>query len=599
MPHFEPINDDIHFQLELSKLSSWSECKKFSSKNKLVKSNGKTYILLEKREIYSMTIGKFALGVFAVIFSCGISLMFKNVRNLFTGREVKRLAILQTDLPKPNNKDLVAEEKLLPKFGTPIPIDVVKFMLKNLSVAKIARIMELNMSWHQLVRNDVIIQNNIFIATCLARAKNIALEIKDRKKKSDAFKKIIAVEVCHNLIEAKKTLQNTHDASNIVYASVKIAKKEPHFCLKRAKEALSFLSDQFFIKSLAQLEIVKVECQIDLERAKATAVHRPNILLNNFFCQIICLLEVAKVDPEHDLSQVKKIAQDIQNVECQSQSFYEIVKVEAFYDLANAKKFTQSIQDSKFKSLALLEIVKVEVLHDLNLARETAHIEDPVSKTEAYIEIAKADPEHEHDLTQAIFHTHEIPRALYNKIEFFLRIASIDINHDMNMAKEEVKNLHDDNQKFGFLEIVKVEVQYDLANAVQTALEIKDLYIRVQAFIEIAKVDPKHDFSLAKRLAENINNSSMLPYQSKISPNRCDILFQILKAEALNCLSQAKQTLKKIEDHHYRQLALREIIKAEAHQHTLIAAKEIANSIEDPILQLDAYLEIAKFALKS
>ncbi len=593
MPRFEPVNDDIHFQMELSKVSSWSECKKFRSKNKLVKSNGKTYILLEKREIYSKTIGKLALGVLAVIFSGGLSLMFKNVRNLFTGREVKRLALLQTDVaPKSNNKKLFAEENLLPKFGTPIPLDVVKFMLKNLSVAEIARTIELNKSWHQLVKNDIIIQNNILVETCLAQSKNIAREIEIEEFRSDAFKKIITVEVSHNLNEAKKTLQNIgEDASNFVFASIEIAKKDPHYCLKRAKEYLSFIKDSFY-KSRAQLEIVKVESLIDLERAKETARYRPNPIGHDFLCQIRCLLEIAKVDPEHNLSEAKKIAQDILYLETQAESFYKIVKLEVFFDLTNAKISAQSIQDSKFKSLALLEIVKVEVLHDLNLARETAHtIEDLVSKAEAYVEIAKADPEH--DLTQAILHihniyTHDIHRTL-NKSILFSQIAIIDIHHDLTLAKEEIKNLGVDTELYALalLQIVKVEVKYDLEAALRTALNIQYLNSRVSALIEIAKVHPSRDFTLAKIDALLINNSN----------KKSKVMLEIIQEEVHHCLIQARKTAENIEVAYVRQQALSVIAKEEA-RHNLMRAKETVDTMEDPMLKLETYLEVAKVALE-
>ncbi len=597
MPHFEPINDDIHFQLKLSKLSSWSDCKNFKSKNKFVTSNGKTYILLEKKELFSKTLGKFLLGLLAVIFSVGLSLLRKDVRNLFTGREVKRLALLQA--PQHTNKTISSEKKLLPELSAPLPLDVVEYILKNYpSEPKISRMIELNSSWLPLIKNNGIIDNNLCVAYCLAHAKNIVKNMEgDSKEQSDAYLNIVKVEVRHNLSEAKKTLQlinKIYNASNFISASLEIAKIDHQYCLKKAKKSLNSiynLTDRRF----AQFYIVEIESQTNLENAKQTALSNPNLFREDFFMwpfwQTKFLLEIAKNDPAHDFSEVKKLWDNFQDLEMKDQFLYEIVKVEVFFDLANAKWTTQRIQNTYYRSQALLEIIKVEVLHDFKQALETAQtIEDSMSKVKAYVEIAKVDPKH--DVTKALKYMSNIPNfeSVEQKIFLLIEIAEVDPQHDFTLAKEAAaQNLDDYLQSLLLLEIVKVEVKYDMSNAIQTALGIKDLSTQIEAFIEIAKVDPKHDFTLPKRCVENF-----------IDPiNKSRELFSILEAEALHCLSQAKQTLKMIEDKDYQQLALREIVKAEARSNNFFAAKETANTIENPILQLDAYLEIAKFALES
>ncbi|MBA3238121.1 MAG: hypothetical protein H0T62_07210 [Parachlamydiaceae bacterium] len=112
----EKFNTINEYKKNLAEYSTWENSIKFNSYARPINSSGQfSYIVLDKRERISKTAGKIALGVlgvFAVIFSCGCLLTFKDIRHLFTGREVKCFALEKSLVEQYNNERFSSTKKM-------------------------------------------------------------------------------------------------------------------------------------------------------------------------------------------------------------------------------------------------------------------------------------------------------------------------------------------------------------------------------------------------------------------------------------------------------------------------------------------------------
>ncbi|MBA3237893.1 MAG: hypothetical protein H0T62_06020 [Parachlamydiaceae bacterium] len=110
----EKYNTITEYKKNLAEYSTWEKSIDSKKLNRIIYSDENvSYTVLDKRERISKAAGKVALGVlgvFAVIFTFGCLLTFKDIRHLFTGREVKLFA-LQTSLVEKYNKEHFPSDK--------------------------------------------------------------------------------------------------------------------------------------------------------------------------------------------------------------------------------------------------------------------------------------------------------------------------------------------------------------------------------------------------------------------------------------------------------------------------------------------------------
>ncbi|MBA3237545.1 MAG: hypothetical protein H0T62_04250 [Parachlamydiaceae bacterium] len=193
-------------------------------------------------------------------------------------------------------------------------------------------------------------------------------------------------------------------------------------------------------------------------------------------------LNITIIDPEHDLVKSKKSAHEIQFSSAKSKVLYKISKFESLHNMSLAIETTIDIMDSKYQSKAFLNFVLIEIKNgDLSQAKYWAKkIKDPNFQLNAFLEIAKDDPQH--DLTQ----TRQIVQSIDSKflLKAFLNIAEVDPFHDFTEAILFAETLENDKAKDkAFLEIIKTQVKYNLVEAKKTAKSIKTNIGKFRGFI--------------------------------------------------------------------------------------------------------------------
>ncbi len=124
---FEKFDNITKLKIEVNSLDKrWSKYKiDHSELNK--KSMGRVYTLVEKYERTAMTISKIFFGAIAVLLTLGLGLLSENVRNLFTGKEVKRFYLIESQVKAYQRSN----EKLKDKQGTKKPISPIIFPQKQ------------------------------------------------------------------------------------------------------------------------------------------------------------------------------------------------------------------------------------------------------------------------------------------------------------------------------------------------------------------------------------------------------------------------------------------------------------------------------------
>lgn len=172
------------------------------------------------------------------------------------------------------------------------------------------------------------------------------------------------------------------------------------------------------------------------------------------------------------------------------------------------------------------EIATAEALFHLAGTKQTAqYILDPFQRASALLEIAKVDPAHELEKVKPL-------------IARLIRLP-IDIDHILHA-------------------MASIQVLSNPTEAIQTALKMQSDRRRLQALLTIARLEPSHNFTEAKRLIEELAQSDDLI-------NFVDMLrSDLVESETLFNPAEAKRSVQCIQNECIKSLALSRIATAQA-----------------------------------
>jgi len=329
----------------------------------------------------------------------------------------------------------------------------------------------------------------------LAAAQATAEHIQDLAVQSEAFL------VLQNPTRAKEIAERIENETQKIDALLKIAERDPNVDLESIKAHASQISFRNQgVRYSAFYKIVKVEAKRNLEAAKVTVATEDNfedIETNAFNDKSKAYAAIVKVEASVNLKQAKITANLIVNSDVRDKAFRAITNVEADSNFAAAKETAKKIRKSSIRCKALIDIVKKEALVNLSSAKATA---------ESILEVEEG---------------------------FFCKKPK----------------LYRDK---ALLKIVEIQAPKKPSDAQKTIKTIRKSYYRSMAFLELAKHDPKHDFSAAKAEAEKITDE--MDYSQ--------VLYKIVQVEKLINYSDAIATALQIPNPYYRFYALIKIGKA-------------------------------------
>ncbi len=436
-------------------------------------------------------------------------------------------------------------------------------------------------------------------------------------KKSKILFKITKFEAVYNLPEAIKTAQSIADPAFLTNALLEIAKLDPLHDITPAIHAAQNI-DNSFKKYEALFTIAKFDPLHDLTQTKLAALSMPQLLKLRAFTEIAIfeaqnsvagaretleiypetneskvLSAIAKIEAINNIKLARKTAKTIKNPIIRAETLLEIAKIDPQHNLKKVKEAVKEIDDPEELFELLLKISKIDPENDLNeLIQAAQNIEDYFEQVDAILKTAEIYPSH--DLSNVLKSAQKSAKKIENvltRFNFFKMIAKFDHQHNFSLAKQTAQILTDyrgNDQSKALYEIVQLEILYDLFQANQTAQSINSPYYKIMALLEIAKVDPSHDFSQVIEMTLKLNNKE-----------KSDVLRNIVMIQALFDITQAKITALKIENHDIRLRAFLEIAKIEVHD-DLIQTK-VTSQYFSPNEDSDisaAFLELASLAEK-
>ncbi len=518
--------------------------------------------------------------------------------------------------PLPIKREHFIEGNLFPSSQILLPSDVVKSLVINYLLPKeSSKMMEVNLSWHHLIKSDKnLYREKIFIPYCLLQAELFATQIKDPYHRAIALLNLAKIDPSNYVNKAKSVanelipnFSNNHTKFVILFEITKFEAK--HNLTEAIKTAQSIIDPG--LRAKAFLEIAKLDPLHDLSPSLEAAQN-----IKNSSQKFEVLFAISKVEPSHNLTQTKLAALRITLLPMKNRAFTMIAIFEAQYNVKGARetlemnsganeskvlsaiamieavtsiklaiKTAKTIGNPIIRAETLLEIAKVDPQHNFKKVKEAAkeihcplqlfellletskinpeynlnelikaakNIKDYSDQVDALLKIAEIDPKH--NLSNAIKSAKKIKDEL-SRFCFLKKIAKIDPQHDFSLAKQTAQILTDYkgyDQSKAFYDIVQLETQYDLIQAKQTAERINSHYFYTMALLDIAKVDPSHDFSQAIEMALKINNRT-----------KSETLFEIVKNQLFFDITKAKITAYKIEDYVINSKAFLEIAKIE------------------------------------
>lgn len=333
----------------------------------------------------------------------------------------------------------------------------------------------------------------------LTGAENTAEHIEDLAAKSEAFL------ILQNPSMAKTVAEGVTRLTQKIDVLLKLAEKDPDMDLK----PLKILAGEIPVQDQgdrysAFYHIVKVEALRDLVAAKVTVATEDNfeIIENDVFCyKSKAYCAIVRVEARVNLNQAKITATLIVKSDIRDKALKAIAEVEADTDFAAAKATTLKIRNASIRCKALIEIIKKEAMVDLASAKATAQSIILVKK--AYF--SRKDPQTYMDKAflkiievearkkpSDARKTSKIIESSYYKALAFAEIAKHDPKHDFSYAKAEAQKLdHELDSSRALYKIVLVELLFNSTDAMATAAQITNLYYRFCALIKIGKTAQK------------------------------------------------------------------------------------------------------------
>jgi hypothetical protein len=513
-------------------------------------------------------------------------------------------------------------ELLFPTSRPPIPREITKLILSFLVTQKIARMKEVNRSWNRLISTDRKFTHRILFEKCLYKANVVVNTINNiNLAKDKTLTKILTLEIQCNFA-SKANIDTIESIKHRVEPHLAMAKKDPNYdfepllapiltllksddeddraygkdCVEKILQGVAEY-DVHKAKTLAERisngkdwplnTFVKIAAQHDLGVAKETA-----LALIHDSSRDWALRDIVKIEAKKDPELAKTSAYMIVSSGCKALALETIVMKELKLNLKKAKVTAISIDNDRGeeKGKALLAVLREEVKQDFSLAKETAQLflsldafgrRDEVERLQSLAVLEIVKEEAKVSLAAAKAMANTI-KNVEIKIQGFLEIAKIDPQHDFSQAKELAKS-SGRSTNFLLSEIVKVECDYDLQAAHATAQTINDSDMKVDVLLILAKKDSLHDFSLAKAAA----------LEPKESCDRDAHLVSIVKVEKNYNAQAAKITAQMIEAGYESDPAFMEIVEVEA-QTNIEAAKTTAQMIKCSINRDEALLVITQ-----
>ena len=255
-------------------------------------------------------------------------------------------------------------------------------------------------------------------------------------------------------------------------------------------------------------------------------------LMGSSAVQAQSLALIAEADDQNYAAAIDK-AETIEDAKQKFYAYQVIAKCDPRMDLTILKTLAARIEDQWSRYSAFIQIIKMEARRDLAAAKATvALIDQEGERGRAFVEIAKVEVLT--DPASVLMTALQLPNN-----ELLFMMVKVLAPYDLNGARTLVQQMDDEfdykeHKCKALKQLVKYEVRCDRVAAIETAKTIKDDYIRIKAFIEIAKWDPQ-DLQFAKAEAE------------KLEFDCSEALLKIVKIEVLSDLNIAVATARRIE----------------------------------------------------
>ncbi len=282
--------------------------------------------------------------------------------------------------------------------------------------------------------------------------------------------------------------------------------------------------------------------------------------------------KLAQIDPLY-LDEAKKAAKDFAydpNNE-KSQLLFEIIKFEA-------KIIETKIENmSKVKDKDNLDELTIEIINSFDALKETIKsIKSEELKDQALLEIVKVESKWDVEIAKV---TALSIKSEELKCKALLEIAKFDPMHDFTELKKIATASHSSNL---MLDIVKLEVQYDIEEAKRTAELIQDKVLKIDAYLEIAKVSLANEYEVL--LAKILEMGKSLDIHQ-----RGNMLLKIVKMEIRFPRffpKRADQFARMIKDPSTKAKALLEVLTCyRTHGNYLETRRMVADIIDLPLYE--------------
>ena len=403
--------------------------------------------------------------------------------------------------------------------------DLALLILDKGSDKDVRCICQANRAWRQFMQNTPALHCRVVRNLCVSAARAINLDaicVDDSflELKLNLLLKIAKIDPESDLEAVKKEALEGWLGLSLL----KIIRWEAIHHLADAKKTSLRYAGRF--PYLLQ-EIIKVEAKTDLIEARAMVK-----LMGSSAVQAQSLALIAEADDQNYAAAIDK-AETIEDAKQKFYAYQVIAKCDPRMDLTILKTLAARIEDQWSRYSAFIQIIKMEARRDLAAAKATvALIDQEGERGRAFVEIAKVEVLT--DPASVLMTALQLPNN-----ELLFMMVKVLAPYDLNGARTLVQQMDDEfdykeHKCKALKQLVKYEVRHDRVAAIETAKTIEDDYIRIKAFIEIAKWDPQ-DFQFAKAEAE------------KLEFDCSEALLKIVKIEVLSDLNIAVATARRIE----------------------------------------------------
>jgi len=326
---------------------------------------------------------------------------------------------------------------------------------------------------------------------------------------------------------------------------------------------------------------------------------------------VIHLLFITHLLKDEDLGRLRQVNRSWNLLILSTPKFVDKMLVSSL--LFAARQTAQKIEDKWIMNGLLLKSFRIEIRHDFSKAQERLKRGDVPFKTEALLEIAKIDPQHNF----APAKTHALAINDFRKRDQELtKIVELQAKYNLIDAKVTAEAISSESgeKAKALLKIIQIEARLNLDDAKATAHAILETKYYgknyVEAMTEIVKIEAQSNIEAAEATAKTIPSRDSSKADREILKKKAQTnfgnalkiaqksvylrenLMEVIKGCAQVDLAAAKAAALTFNPY-LKDLALCEIVKIEVHVN-LDAAKVTALPIKDPEIKERAVIAIAK-----